>query len=271
VGVRDVTEIRRRTFRVGEKGVEAGVVVGGQGPPLVFFHAAAGFAWDGFLDSLSERYTVHAVEHPGTTEGNPEAIHEVDDLWDLVLFHDDVLEALRLGPTAVVGHSFGGMVAAELAATRPERVSRLVLLCPVGLWRDDAPVVNWMIVTPSSDLPKVLFANPESKIARELFALPEDPEERVRAQAKFLWALGCTGKFVWPIPDRGLHKRLHRIGAPTLIVWGREDRLAPVVYAAEFGRRIRGSRVEIVDGAGHEIQLERPEVVTPLVLDFLGG
>ena len=82
MGVRDVTELRRRTVRVGEKGVEAGVVVGGQGPPLVFFHAAAGFAWDGFLDSLSERYTVHAVEHPGTTEGNPEAIHEVDDLWD---------------------------------------------------------------------------------------------------------------------------------------------------------------------------------------------
>jgi len=266
-----MAELRRHTVRVGEKGIEAGVVVAGKGPPLVFFHAAAGLAWDGFLDSLAERHTVHVVEHPGTTEGNPEAIHEVDDLWDLVLFHDDVLEALRLGPTAVVGHSFGGMVAAELAATRPERISRLVLLCPIGLWRDDAPVVNWMTVTPSSGLARVLFADPESKAAREMLSLPEDAEERVRAQARFLWALGCTGKFVWPIPDRGLHKRLHRIAAPTLLVWGREDRLAPVVYATEFGRRIRRSRVEIVDGAGHEVQLERPDAVTAMVLEFVRG
>ncbi|HSD09824.1 MAG TPA: alpha/beta hydrolase, partial [Candidatus Binatia bacterium] len=254
-----MTELGRRTVRVGEKGIEAGVAIAGQGPPLVFFHAAAGLTWDGFLDSLAKSYTVHAIEHPGTTEGNPDAIREVDDLWDLVLFYDDVLETLGLRQAPVVGHSFGGMVAAELAATRPERVSRLVLLCPVGLWRDDAPVTNWMTVTPAADLAKVLFAHPESNAARELLALPDDPEERVRAQARFLWALGCTGKFVWPIPDRGLHKRLHRIAAPTLVVWGREDRLAPVVYAAEFGRRIRGARIEVVDAAGHELQLERPD------------
>ena len=266
-----VTELRRRTVRVGEKGVEAGVTIAGEGPPLVFFHAAAGLAWDGFLDALAKRYTVHAIEHPGTSEGSPDAIHEVDDLWDLVLFYDDVLAALGLSHAPVVGHSFGGMIAAELAATRPERVSRLVLLCPIGLWRDDAPVTNWMIVTPATDLAKVLFADPDSAAARELFALPEDPEAKIRAQARFLWALGCTGKFVWPIPDRGLHKRLHRIEATTLVVWGREDRLVPVVYAAEFGRGIRGARVEIIDDAGHELQLERPEVVTPMVLEFLAG
>lgn len=264
-----MAEIHRRTVRVGEKGVEASVAVAGAGPPLVFFHAAAGLAWDGFLDALADRHTVYAVEHPGTAEGNPEAIHEIDDLWDLVLFHDDALAALGLPATPVVGHSFGGMVAAELAATRPERVARLVLLCPIGLWRDDAPVTNWMTVTPSADLAQVLFADPGGPVAREFLALPNDPEERIRAQARFLWALGCTGKFVWPIPDRGLHKRLHRITAPTLVVWGREDRLAPAVYAEEFGRRIAGARVEVVSGAGHELQLERPGVVTPMVLDFL--
>jgi pimeloyl-ACP methyl ester carboxylesterase len=266
-----MAEVRRSTVRVGERGMAASVAVAGAGPPLLFFHAAAGLAWDGFLDALAGRYTVHAIEHPGTGEGNPDAIHEIDDLWDLVLFHDDVLAALRLPPAPVVGHSFGGMVAAELAATRPERVSRLVLLCPVGLWRDDAPVTNWMTVTPSSELGKVLFADPESPAARSFLALPQEAEERVRAQARFLWALGCTGKFVWPIPDRGLHKRLHRITAPTLVVWGREDRLAPAIYATEFGRRIRGARVEIVADAGHELQLERPDVVTPLVLGFLAA
>ena len=264
-------ELRHRTLCVGAKGVEAGITIAGKGPPLVFFHAAAGLLWDPFLDALAERHTVYALEHPGTTEGNPDAISEVDDLWDLVLFYDDVLRALDLGRVPVVGHSFGGMVAAELAATCVERVERLVLICPIGLWRDDAPVTNWMIVTPSADLARVLFADPESPQARAFFALPEDLEAKVQAQARYLWALGCTGKFVWPIPDRGLDKRLHRIEAPTLVVWGREDRLTPVVYADEFGKRIRGARVEIVDGAGHEVPLEKLDVVARMVLDFVRG
>lgn len=56
------------------------------------------------------------------------------------------------------------------------------------------------------------------------------------AGASMVWALGCTGKFCWPIPDRGLAKRLHRVTAPTLIVWGEEDGLFSVAYAEEFAR-----------------------------------
>jgi pimeloyl-ACP methyl ester carboxylesterase len=80
--------------------------------------------------------------------------------------------------------------------------------------------------------------------------------------------MGATGKFIWPLPDKGLKKRIHRVVAPTLLVWGKEDRLVPLVYADEFARRLPGARVETVSDAGHAPQLERPDVVARLVRDF---
>jgi pimeloyl-ACP methyl ester carboxylesterase len=102
-----------------------------------------------------------------------------------------------------------------------------------------------------------------------MFAIPEDPEVRVSAQLQLIWSMACTGKFVWPIPDKGLKKRIHRITAPTLIIWGKQDRLVPAVYAQEFADRLPGSRVEVVDAAGHVVQLEQREQVARLISDFL--
>ena len=86
-----------------------------------------------------------------------------------------------------------------------------------------------------------------------------------------MWALGATGKFLWPIPDKGLKKRIHRVSAPTLLVWGKEDRLVAPVYADEFTRRIAGSRVHTVSGAGHAPHLEQPEAVARVVKEFLSA
>jgi pimeloyl-ACP methyl ester carboxylesterase len=81
--------------------------------------------------------------------------------------------------------------------------------------------------------------------------------------------MGTTGKFIWPIPDKGLKKRIHRVKAPTLLVWGREDRLVPAVYADEFTRRLPGARLQTVDGAGHAPHLEHTAAVARVVSDFL--
>ena len=84
-----------------------------------------------------------------------------------------------------------------------------------------------------------------------------------------VWAIGCTSKFVWPVPDKGLAKRLHRIEVPTLVVWGKQDALISSVYAAEFRRRIAGSRVEVIDQCGHIPQMEQLDQTLALVRDFL--
>jgi pimeloyl-ACP methyl ester carboxylesterase len=258
-----------RTLPVWQDKIASHVKVAGSGPPLVFLHGAGGLVWDDVLDQLSQRFTVYAPEHPGTSAGDPDGIQPLDNLWDLVVYYYELFDKLGLQAPAVVGHSFGGMVAAELAATSPERVGKLVLISPIGLWRDDAPVRNWMIVTPASDLPKYLFADPQGAVAQKVFGVPADPSLAIDAQIQLIWAMACTGKFVWPIPDKGLKKRIHRITAPSLIIWGTDDQIIPALYADEFGARIAGSRVELIGNAGHMPHLEQLDQVSRLVEDFL--
>src|SRR5262249_58702104 len=120
----------------------------GNGPPLVYLHPAGGPLWDDFVEGLAERYTVYAPHHPGTGETVRESIYSVDNLWDLVLIYDEIFDALNLHSVPVVGTSFGGMMACELAAHRPDRISRMVLLDPIGLVADDGPVAPYIVISP---------------------------------------------------------------------------------------------------------------------------
>ncbi|MGH7277848.1 MAG: alpha/beta fold hydrolase [Candidatus Rokuibacteriota bacterium] len=179
-----------------------------------------------------------------------------------------MIEALGLESPALLGHSFGGMVACEVAAAYPRRARRLALIDPIGFWRDAERIVNWMLVDPSQ-LRRQIFRDPDGEAARRIFGGADDPEAAAAARVRLLWAMGATGKFIWPIPDKGLKKRIHRVTAPTLLVWGKEDRLVPPVYADEFARRIPGARLQTVDGAGHAPHVEQPETVARMVRDFL--
>ena len=259
-----------RTTTVWQGRVPFRVHVKGEGPAVMFFHGPWGLHWGPFLDALARRFTVYAPEHPGTTPGQPDTIHQIDNLWDLVLCYDELFDRLEIADAALVGHSFGAMVACEVAAHRPARARRLMLLDPIGLWRDDAPVINWMLVPPQ-ELPGYVFRDDDGAPAKALFSVPDDLEDGALAKTRLTWAMGCTGKFIWPIPDKGLKKRIHRIQTPALLVWGEDDRLVPRVYAEEFARRLPKTQLEVVTGAGHAPHLEQPDAVARLALSFLGA
>jgi pimeloyl-ACP methyl ester carboxylesterase len=257
-----------RTVSVWNGRVPIRVHVGGAGPAMVFFHGPWGLTWGPFLDALAQQFTVYAPEHPGTTPGEPDAIQHVDHLWDLVLCYDELFEQLRLRDVVLAGHSFGAMMACEMAALQPARVKRLALIDPIGLWRDDAPVINWMLLGPA-EMPAHVFHQPDGSAAKAMFFTPDDPEAAALARTRLTWAMGATGKFIWPIPDKGLKKRIHRITAPTLLVWGEHDRLVPRAYAKEFAGRLGDTRLEVVVGAGHAPHLEQPEATARSVQAFL--
>jgi pimeloyl-ACP methyl ester carboxylesterase len=254
----------QRTVTVWQDKVQARVTVAGSGPPLVYLHCGYGLVWDDFLELLARDFTVYAPEHPGTSPGLPDAVKPLDDVWDLTLFYDELFDRLGLQRPAVVGHSFGGMAAAELAASASGRVGKLVLIDSLGLWRDDTPIRNYMVMA-QADVEPLLFHDRTHPARKHVFANLEDPDSIVR----LTWALACTGKFIWPLPDKGLKKRIHRITAPTLIIWGKQDGLTPPVYASEFARLIPNSRIEMIEGAAHMAPMEQPAAVATLVRHFI--
>ncbi len=152
-----------RKLRLWQDKIETEVAIFGDGPPLVFLHGSWGLRNDQeFLELLARTHTVYAPKHPGTSEGDSEAVHQIDDWWDLIVYHGELLDRLELKSPVLVGHSFGGLVACEIAAAMPERVSKLVLIDPVGLWRDDMPVKNWMLLSPA-DLRARLVRRPQRR------------------------------------------------------------------------------------------------------------
>lgn len=253
-----------RTVQVWGGKLTVRVKVLGSGPPLVYLHRAAGMRWDAFLQSLACEHTVYAPEFPGSSSADPYAARAIDDIADLVLAYEEVIRILALTRPVLMGHSFGGMLAAELAAYFPTLPSRLVLLSPLGLWRPDAPVGNWLVTPPSE-----LFHDPSGEAATAALAAPADKLAAQDAAVGAVWASGCAAKFAWPIPDRGLSARLHRITAPTLLVWGRHDRVVPVAYADDFAAAIPGATVDVIEESGHAPQLERPGETSAVIAGFL--
>lgn len=256
------SQVDERIVEVGP--IQARVLVAGSGDPVLFLHGAGGLIWDPLLESLGEGHTVYAVEHPGG--GESDALSHLPGIWELVLFYDELLDALGLDTVDLIGHSFGGMVAAELASNSPHRVRRLVLIAPIGFWRDDAPIPDIAGIPPGT-LPGLVLADPESPIAAMLAPPADDPQALFEAAMRMASIL----HFIWPIPDKGLERRIHRLRASTLLIWGAQDRLVDPVYAEEFTSRLRDVRLEIVQDAGHLPQMEQPAAVLDHVRAFLDG
>jgi len=248
--------------------VTFGVKVAGQGDPVVYLHGTGGLIWDPFLDGLSDSYTVYAPNLPGT--GSSTGLENIRDLWDLALCYYDLFDKLGLDSPDVVGHSLGGMIAAELAATDQSRVKRLVLLAPAGLWRDDVPIPDMFAMLPQ-ELGQLVVADPNSPVAQAMAKMPESIEERMEMMVARIQNMQAAAKFLWPIPDKGLSRRIHRIKAPTLIVWGKQDRLIAPVYGEDFQRQIPGSKLVTIDNASHLLPVEQTASVLEAVTGFLAS
>ena len=257
----------QRTVELRGGALRIRVLSAGVGRPLVYFHSFHDRGgWPALLARLAERYTVYAPLHPGVA--GSEGVETLDDVLDLTLAYDELLTALGLAQPHLCGHFFGGMVAAELAAVLPGRVGRLALIAPLGLWLDEVPTGD-VIILPREELLAALWKDPESEAARRWATLPEAEEENVAAQIESIQRLSAMARFVWPIPDKGIKKRLHRISAPTLLLWGDADRVNPIVYVEEWQRRIKGAEVRLLDG-GHMVLHESPAAVADTVARFLG-
>lgn len=256
-----------RSSRVAVPGGEVHVLRGGEGPPLLFLHAAGGAgAWHPIHEHLARHFEVIAPDHPGF--GATDDLEQVDDITDLVFHYRDLCAALGLARAHVVGASFGGWIAAELAVHVPALVDRLALIAPAGLRIPEAPVTDLFFLTPDK-LPAILFKDPACAAAAALFPAEPDVEVIVAIYRE----MSALARFAWApfMSDPKLERRLRHVTAPTLVVSPEEDRLIPLAHAARYAERIAGARrIEIAD-AGHAVHLERPEQTAGAVIEFLTG
>ena len=237
----------------------------GAGEPLLFLHAAGGAgAWLDFHRMLGEGgYDVIAPDHPGF--GKSDDFPEVEAMDDLVYHYLDLLDALGLERAHVVGASFGGWIAAELAVAAPHRVGSLALLSAAGLRLPEHPVPD-IFLMPPAELVATLFHNPPPAPAPAASAAPDI--DAVLAAYRDATALA---RFSWVpfLSNPKLERRLRRITAPALVVAPSDDRLIPVAHAQRYASRITGARFAEVPDCGHAMYFERPAEFADVVLGFL--
>jgi pimeloyl-ACP methyl ester carboxylesterase len=251
------------------RGAKIRVLEAGKGAPLLFLHGAGGLFPDNpFLDQLAQRYHVFAPELPGYGESTGEEL--LDDMLDFALHGWDVAHTLGLKQPHLVGHSMGGMIAAEMACIAPNDLSKLVLVNAAGLWIPEHPIPDLFALLPF-EFAQLLFHDPVAGAAMLTGGLDFS---NVDAVAEFYIGnarrMGMAGKILFPIPNRGVAKRLYRLTAQTLVLWGRSDALIPPVYAERWKQLIPGARLQLIDAAGHMLPYEQPAAFSAAVAEFLG-
>jgi pimeloyl-ACP methyl ester carboxylesterase len=241
---------------------------GGTGEPVLFLHAAGGAgSWLPFHEMLAARgFEVIAPDHPGF--GKSDEFPEVEAIDDLVFHYLDVLDALGLDRPHVVGASFGGWIAAELALYLPQRVASLTLLSAAGLRLPEHPVTDLFLLPPAR-LPATLFHNPPPPAPVPPPGTPPDLDAVIAAYREAT----ALARFSW-VPffsDPKLDRRLRRITAPTLVVAPSDDRVIPIEHAQRYAERIPNATYTEVPDCGHAMYFERPAEFTARVAAFLNA
>ena len=255
----------------------------GTGSPVVLVHGfgASVEIWSAVITALAPRHRVFALDLLGAGRtGKPKtAALGPRDLADFVL---SFMDALGIDRAALVGHSMGGGVALELTLGRPERVHPLVLIATTGLGRDlmpslrlaTLPVLGRLMTRPTPSIAGNFLRKcvcDESVVTDELvggFAemgrLPGSQDAMLRQLRTAATAGGWRQAIYEPVVER-----LPSVETPTLLVWGRQDRIVPFAHSQVALSRIPNARLHAFDPCGHLVQLERPGEFEAVLLQFL--
>jgi len=248
----------RKHFTV--SGIDTTVLVAGEGPPLVFWHGAGTFTGFDFALEWARRFRVYVPYHPGFGES---AVDEsITDMHDYVLHYLDLFDALGLERFRLVGHSLGGWLAATFATEHAQRIERLALLSPVGLRVPEHPTID-IFKIPPQELPAYLISNPA--LLAQMMSVPPTVGMIVQQYRE----MTSAARVAWTRTyDPKLPRWLHRVRVPTLVLWGRHDRMLPAEQAAVWGRLLPQAEVRVLESCGHGLVVDDPAAVQA-VQDFM--
>jgi len=241
------------------------VLEGGQGRPLLVLHAAGGTGvWLPYHEMLANHFRVIAPDSPGFGRSpDSESIVGVDDL---AFLYADFVEQLQLERPVVIGSSFGGWVAAEVAVLMAKTIAGLVLVDAIGLRLPEAPIADLFAMSPAQKMAALFH---DLSLAARIFPAQPDVDticafyRDEMAFARYAWSPFCC--------NPKLERRLHRIRAPTLVLWGEHDAVAPRQHGERYAERIPQARLQVVPNAGHALLMERPQEAVAAIVKFLAA
>jgi pimeloyl-ACP methyl ester carboxylesterase len=260
-------------------GVRLRVAEDGNGPAVVLLHDLLfdHTSWDGVIEALRGRFRVVAPDLPGFghSEKPPPSRfpYSIDAFAEAVA---DLYGGLELGRAAIVGHGLGGAIALTLAARHPELVARLVLIDAL-CYRVEFDLYQRVALVPlfGGFVFKQLWGLSSFRAHfRDTLLLPRAriPNERIDHYYRMFNTPAARGSALATlratVDTRAVVAQTARIQTPTLVVWGRADRVVPAGYGQRLAREIRGAGFEIVD-AGHAPHEEHPTELAAIMARFL--
>jgi len=240
-------------------GTRTHLIRGGRGKPLLILHPEFGAGrWFPYHEQLVAHFQVFAPDHPGFGESDrPDWLRDIDDM---VFHYVDLLDTLQLDRVSVLGTSIGGWIAAELAVARPDRVERLVLVAAAGIKIDGVERFD-VFLNPIEETLLHLFHDP----ARTAQLLPAEMGADVIVRA--YREASSLARLTWNpyLYNPKLARRLHRIAAPTLLLWGDADPISPLAVGQHLQQQLPDARLHVVKGGGHDLARTHADEVAPLI------
>ncbi len=229
-----------------------------------------------FLDLLADHGEILAPSHPGF--GATPRPADFDTIYDLVLFYRAVLDALPTDKVTMIGFSFGGWIAAEVAVGGHPKLDRLVLVDPVGIkigGREERDIAHLFNTSPA-ELTRRAWHDP-ANCPRGSYGVGwhtligdamSDAEMITLARN---WESLCLYAWRPHMYNPQLKHWLHRIAVPSLVLWGASDRIVIPEYGRAYSELIPGARFDLIADAGHHPELEQPGAFVDRVAHFLAN
>jgi len=253
------------------EGIKLEVRRHGKGPPVIVLHGDEACRDVPPFDLLlAESFEVIVPSLPGLNGSElPNWVEDVNDLAYVML---DFVAQLERGGVNLVGHGFGGWVAAEMAVRSIADLHRLVLIDSFGIKTSGAAVrdIQDLYVLPAGEVATIAWHDPaRAAILKWPGAAGVSDEDLVVLLQNRQAVLG----FGWSpyMYNPKLLRILHRVKLPTQVIWGESDRVVHPEYGRAFQRAIPGARFELIPRAGHFPHWEQPEALAEVVTSFLTG
>jgi pimeloyl-ACP methyl ester carboxylesterase len=244
-------------------GVALHVARAGKGPTLLLLHHDIGtLERVPFYDALAQQFTVIIPSHPGYDKSERPAW--MRSVRDVAVVHQWLLAQQNLADVSIVGLGFGGWIAAEMATMSPRAFRKLVLVGAMGIKPERGDIADQALV---SYIDYVRLGFVDQKVYDRIYSA-ETPTKTLEQ-----WDLNreMTFRIAWKpyMYSQTLPHLLGGVAAPTLVVWGREDSIVPLECGERYVKALPNARLEVINQAGHFLEMEKPDELAKLVGGFL--